>query len=54
MQIFQDDGGTQRLVGRADVPPDHGPVFEVSLFGPSSVIRERFTIGTCTWAGGQT
>ncbi len=36
------------LVGRADVPDDHGPVYEVPLFGAASVISERFALGTVT------
>lgn len=48
MDVYAEDGGEMRLVGYADVPGDAGPVFEVPLFGPTSVIRERFTIGTVT------
>lgn len=48
MKVYLDEDGTPRLIGRADLPPDHGLVFEVPLFGPSSVIGERFTIGSVT------
>ena len=48
MDVYADEAGEMRLVGHAAVPPDCGPVFEVPLFGPVSVIRERFTIGTVT------
>ena len=48
MDVYADEDGEMRLVGHAAVPPDCGPVFEVPLFGPASVIRERFTIGTVT------
>jgi hypothetical protein len=48
MDVYADEGGEMRLIGHAAVPPDCGPVFEVPLFGPVSVIRERFTIGTVT------
>jgi hypothetical protein len=48
MKVYLRDDGSQRLIGRADVPADCGPLFEVPLFGASSVIRKRFTIGTVT------
>ena len=48
MDVYADEAGEMRLVGHAAVPADCGPVFEVPLFGPVSVIRERFTIGTVT------
>ena len=48
MDVYADEDGEIRFVGHAAVPPDCGPVFEVPLFGPVSVIRERFTIGTVT------
>ena len=49
MKVYLDeDGGGRRLVGRADVPEDCGPVFEVPLFGAASVIAERFTVGAVT------
>jgi hypothetical protein len=45
MQVFLDVDGEKHLVGRADVPPDCGPVFEVRLFGPASIIVELYSIG---------
>jgi hypothetical protein len=48
MDVYADRGGEMHLIGHAEVPHDVGPVFEVPLFGPVSVIRERFTIGTVT------
>lgn len=44
--VTEDDGF--RLVGRADVPDDTGPVYEVRLFGPASTIVELFALGTVT------
>jgi hypothetical protein len=51
MRVFLDDGGEKRLLGRADIPGDVGAVYEVRLFGPSSIIREAFTVGTVTQLG---
>lgn len=48
MKVYLDDGGDKRLIGRADVPDGHGPVYEVPLFGAASVIAERFALGTVT------
>ena len=45
MRVHLDDRGGRRLVGRADVPEDCGPVYEVPLFGTASAIAERFAIG---------
>ncbi len=48
MEVYLfEDGGT-RLVGRAEVPDDTGPVFEVPLFGAASVMAERFAVGAVT------
>lgn len=49
MKVFLDDGGEKRLVGRADVLSETGPVLEVSLLGGTSIIRERFEIGAVTY-----
>ncbi|MGG5819628.1 hypothetical protein [Falsiroseomonas sp. HW251] len=51
MRVFLDDGGEQRLLGRADIPEDVGAVYELRLFGPASIIREQFTVGTVTHLG---
>ena len=48
MRFYLDDDDGRRLVGRADVPEDAGPVFEVPMFGAASLIAERFAIGTVT------
>ncbi len=48
MKVYTDIDGEKRLIGRADVPEHEGPVYEVRLFGPASIIREAFTIGTVT------
>ena len=48
MRVFLDDGGEKRLVGTADIPADHGPVYEARLFGAASIITDIFTIGTIT------
>ncbi len=48
MKVYMDECGEKRLVGRADIPADTGPVYEVPIFGAASIIRERFTIGTVT------
>ena len=48
MKVYlADDAGT-RLIGRADVPEDCGPVYEVPLFGAAATIVESFTIGNVT------
>lgn len=51
VRVFLDDGGEKRLVGRADIPEDVGAVYELRLFGPASIIREQFTVGTVTHLG---
>ena len=48
MYVYLDENGNKRLIGRADVPDDCGPVYEVPLFGAASVIAERFTVGAVT------
>lgn len=48
MKVYVDEGGERRLIGRADVPDDGAPVYVVPLFGPASVIEEKFTIGAVT------
>jgi hypothetical protein len=46
MKVYVVDGGEPRLIGRADVPEDTGPVYKLPLLGRASVIVDRFTIGT--------
>ena len=48
MKVYLDEDGTKRLIGRADVPEDCGPVYELELFDPDSIIREHFTVGSVT------
>ncbi len=48
MKVYRVDAEGQHLVGRADIPADSGPVFEVRLFGAASIIRETYSIGTVT------
>ena len=48
MKVYLDDSGQKRLLGRADVPDDTGPVYQVLLFGSASTIADQFTIGTVT------
>ena len=45
MRVFLDDGGEKRLIGTADIPSDHGPVYEARLFGPASIMTDIFTVG---------
>lgn len=49
MDVYAEQGGEIRLIGQADVPQECGATYEVTLFGPSAVLRERFTIGTVTY-----
>ena len=48
MRVYLDADGEKHLVGRTDLPETHGPFYEARLFGPGSIIRETFTIGTVT------
>ncbi|MBD0273958.1 MAG: hypothetical protein ICV73_18780 [Acetobacteraceae bacterium] len=48
MKVYVDEGGERRLVGRAELPEDCGPVYEVLLFGGASTIAEVFTVGAVT------
>jgi hypothetical protein len=48
VKVYLDENGEKRLIGRAEVPEDCGPVFEVPLFGAASTIAERFAVGTVT------
>jgi hypothetical protein len=50
MEVYLDEDGHKRLVGRADVPEDCGPVYEAPMSGAAPVIAERFAIGTVTRA----
>ncbi len=48
MKVYVDHDNGRRLVGRADVPADCGPAYEVPLFGAASTIAEVFTVGAVT------
>jgi len=48
MKVYLDENGEKRLIGRAEVPEDCGPAFEVPLFGAASMIAESFAVGTVT------
>ena len=48
MKVYICEDGEQRLVGRADVPDDAGPVFRAPMFGAASVIVEPFIVGAVT------
>jgi hypothetical protein len=49
MKVYKDFDGEKRLIGRASVPDDAGPVYEVRLFGASSIITEQFVLGAITY-----
>jgi hypothetical protein len=44
LKVYVDDDNGRRLIGRADLPADTEPAYEVPMLGPVSVIVERFTI----------
>ncbi len=48
MKVYLDENGDKRLVGRADVPDNAGPVFRAPMFGAASIIVEPFVIGAVT------
>lgn len=48
MKVYLFDGSEYRWIGRAEVPDDGSPVYDMRLFGAASFIVERFTIGTVT------
>jgi hypothetical protein len=51
MKVYVDETGEKRLIGRANIPDDVGPVYEVHLFGASSTITDHFTVGSVTHFG---
>lgn len=53
MKVYRDEAGEQHLIGRADIPDDVGPVYEVHLFGASTTITDHFTVGTVTHLGSE-
>lgn len=48
MKVYLDENGKKPLIGRADMPEECEPVYEVPLFGVASTIAESFTIGSVT------
>lgn len=51
MKVYVDETGEKRLIGRADIPDDVGPIYEVHLFGASSTITDHFTVGAVSHLG---
>jgi len=51
MKVYWDEEGERRLIGRADIPDDVGPVYKVQLFGAASTITDHFTVGTVAHFG---
>ncbi|MBB3900111.1 hypothetical protein [Roseococcus suduntuyensis] len=51
MKVYRSENGENRLLGRAEIPDDGRPVFEVHLFGAASTITDQFTIGTVSVTG---
>lgn len=47
-RVYLDEGGNKQLLGRAAIPADTDPVYEVVLFGATPTIVDRFTVGTVT------
>ena len=50
MKVYTDDDGGRRLIGRADVPDDCGPVYEVPAVEEALAITEEFAVGTVMYA----
>jgi hypothetical protein len=48
MKVYLDEDGDRRLVGRADIPADHGPVYAIPLFGAAATIVDQYVIGSVT------
>jgi hypothetical protein len=49
VQVYVDDNDGRRLIGRADVPEDAGPVLAVPMVGAAAPsIVESFAIGAVT------
>jgi hypothetical protein len=51
MKVYREEAGEQRLIGRADIPDDVGPIYTVQLFGAASTITDQFTVGAVTHFG---
>ncbi len=50
MRVYTDDDGGRRLIGRADVPDDCGPVYEVPVVKEAFAVTEEFAVGTVMFA----
>ncbi len=50
MKVYTDDDGGRRLIGRADVPDDCGPVYEVPVVKEAFAVTEEFAVGTVMFA----
>ncbi len=50
MKVYADDDGGRRLIGRADVPDDCGPVYEIPVVREALAITEGFVVGTVMYA----
>ena len=50
MRVYTDDDGGRRLIGRADVPDDCGPIYEVPAVKEAFAITEEFAVGTVMFA----
>jgi hypothetical protein len=48
MRVYLCEDGEKRLVGRANVPENAGPVFRAPMFGAASIIVEPFVIAAVT------
>lgn len=48
MRVYLDQGGERRLIGRADLPDDCGPVYGVPAVKEAFAITEEFAVGTVT------
>lgn len=48
MKVYLDDEGARRLVGRADVPDEGLPTYDVPLFGPAETVVERYAVCAVT------
>ena len=44
MKVYTVEDGEFRLIGRAEIDENKGPIFKVPLFGASSTIIERYVI----------
>lgn len=52
MKVYSDEGGTWRLIGRADIEDDGLPVYRLFLFGTASTITDDYAFCTVTHLSG--